>query len=505
MRAQFIGTACGLALVLGAVSVPAAGAATVATCNGVRATIVSSAAKVTGTAARDVIVGTRTSGQTINSLGGNDIICASSGPDVINAGDGSDMVLAGLGNDRIDGGAGADMVNGGAGTDTLTGGLGNDSLNGGMGSDALTPGAGTNVCSTDPLDTLVAPCPPDTTAPVISAVSVPSSVTAGNTLSLSFDVADVGGVTNAFFTISGASGWATTWCGFGTDAPLVAGTPFAGTYAASCSVPTSAANGTYTLWLDAQDSFGNLTTSTQVDFQVGGGVADTTVPVISAVSVPSSVTAGGALSLRFDVADAGGVSNSFFKISGASGWVSTWCGFGTDAPLTSGTRFAGTYAASCPVPAAAVNGTYTLWLDAQDSFGNFTTSTQVDFQVVGGSTDSAAPVVSEASARTVSGSPGSVVVRWRATDETGVGGAAAYLALNGYSFADNTGASYFDSGAPVTRVSGDANDGIYEVTLVRRSNAPAGIYTLWISIIDTLGNKVFQMQPPNSPVTVTLP
>jgi len=392
MRAQFIGTACGLALALGAVSVPAAEAATVATCNGVRATIVSSAATVTGTAARDVIVGTRTSGQTINALGGNDLICTSSGPDVINAGDGTDMVLAGGGNDRVDGGAGADMLNGGAGTDTLVGGLGNDSLNGGAARDALTAGAGLNVCSTDPLDTVVGACPPDTSRPVISAVSVPTSVAAGGVLSLQFDVADAGGVNNAFFKISGASGWVTTWCGFGTDAPLVAGTPFAGTYSASCSIP-----------------------------------------------------------------------------------------------------------------AAAVNGTYTLWFDAQDSFGNFTNSTQVDFQVGGGSADAAAPVVSEVSAGAVPRSPGAVVVRWRATDETGVGGAAAYLALNGYSFADNTGASYFDYGSAVTRVSGDAKDGTYEVTLLRRSNAPAGIYTLWISIVDTLGNKDFQMQPPNSPVTVTLP
>ncbi|CAB4937267.1 MAG: hypothetical protein F2842_03175 [Actinobacteria bacterium] len=49
MKTRFIGTACGLALVLGALGVPTAGAATVATCNGARATIVSSAAIVTGT------------------------------------------------------------------------------------------------------------------------------------------------------------------------------------------------------------------------------------------------------------------------------------------------------------------------------------------------------------------------------------------------------------------------------------------------------------------------
>jgi len=391
MWAKLIGSACGLTLALGAVGVPAADAATVATCNGARATIVSSAATVTGTAGRDIIVGTRTAGQTINALAGNDFICASSGPDVINAGDGTDMVLSAGGNDRVDGGAGADMLNGGAGTDTLVGGLGNDSLNGGAARDTLTPGAGVNVCSTDPLDTLVGVCPPDTSGPVISAVSV-----------------------------------------------------------------------------------------------------------------PASITAGGVLSLQFDVADAGGVNNAFFKISGASGWVTTWCGFGTDAPLGAGTPFAGTYSASCPVPAAAVNGTYTLWLDAQDVFGNFTTSTQVDFQVGGGSSDAAAPVVSGASAGVVPGSPGSVVVRWRATDETGVSGVAAYLALNSYSFADNTGSSYFDYGAAVTRTSGDAKDGTYEVTLLRRNNAPAGTYTLWISIVDTLGNKDFQMQPPAVPVTVTL-
>lgn len=56
---------------------------------------------------------------TINGLGGNDIINALGTNDTLNGGSGNDILNGNAGNDRIDGGFGLDVMNGGAGIDTL--------------------------------------------------------------------------------------------------------------------------------------------------------------------------------------------------------------------------------------------------------------------------------------------------------------------------------------------------------------------------------------------------
>jgi Ca2+-binding RTX toxin-like protein len=160
------------------------------------------------TAGDDVIRGT-TLGETINALGGNDVICGGGGNDAIDAGAGDDRLFGeagndslngGLGNDRIDGGVGADRVTysgstagvtvnlslgipqntvgrgndtlvsvehltgssygdtitgsatnnsiaAGGGNDTVLGGGGNDSINGGTGNDSISGGTGIDTCN----------------------------------------------------------------------------------------------------------------------------------------------------------------------------------------------------------------------------------------------------------------------------------------------------------------------------------------------------------------------
>jgi hypothetical protein len=155
----------------------------------------------------------------------------------------------------------------------------------------------------------------------------------------------------------------------------------------------------------------------------------------------------------------------------------------------SGSAFDGTYQATCDVSANAVNGSYTLFLMASDSFGNssgWDASSQFDFSVTDGSTDALPPAVSELSAR-VDGD--SVVVNWRASDPSGVAGQSAWLAHNVYSFASIEG-PYFVYNAAVL-VSGDALNGVYEQRIDRRQIAPSGTYTVWLTVIDALGNKSF--------------
>ncbi|HET8813711.1 MAG TPA: hypothetical protein VFM51_01995 [Solirubrobacterales bacterium] len=109
-----------------------------ATCRGVAATIVGTAASetLTGTGGRDVIV----------ARGGNDAVFSFAGRDLVCAGRGSDRVVSGTAADRVFGNAGLDRLIGRGGADTLKGNAGNDVLKGNAGPDRLRGGSGFDVC-----------------------------------------------------------------------------------------------------------------------------------------------------------------------------------------------------------------------------------------------------------------------------------------------------------------------------------------------------------------------
>jgi Ca2+-binding RTX toxin-like protein len=112
-------------------------------CDGKRATIVSSAARIVGTKAPDVIVAGG-GGNTIFGMGGNDSICAGAGADRLHGGRGSDGLQGGEGQDRVHGESGNDFAAGGPGAhDVVNGGPGDDALSGGSGDfDVLSGGPG---------------------------------------------------------------------------------------------------------------------------------------------------------------------------------------------------------------------------------------------------------------------------------------------------------------------------------------------------------------------------
>lgn len=103
-------------------------------CQGRRVTLL-------GTAARDVITGTRRA-DVIASLGGRDLVRGGRGDDVICTGAGADRAIGGAGADAIDGGAGKDVLVGGPGRDRLRGQAAADLLVGGPGPDRLFGGPG---------------------------------------------------------------------------------------------------------------------------------------------------------------------------------------------------------------------------------------------------------------------------------------------------------------------------------------------------------------------------
>ncbi|WP_116599852.1 calcium-binding protein [Primorskyibacter marinus] len=77
------------------------------------------------------------SGDTILSLGGNDLIDGSGGDDLILGGDGRDTLIGGPGNDYLDGQGWGNRILGGDGNDTILGGKNSSFLNGNAGDDSI--------------------------------------------------------------------------------------------------------------------------------------------------------------------------------------------------------------------------------------------------------------------------------------------------------------------------------------------------------------------------------
>ena len=261
------------------------------TCNGLNATIVSSASQIQGTNGSDVIVVQGNIGSSVSGLAGNDVICGSAGPDILNGGAGVDKIFGQAGNDSLIGGVGNDRLIGGAGNDSLIGGAGNDSLNGGAGTntfqggagvDAVNASTGTNFCAVDNADSVIGSCSLDTQGPAIANTSV---VAEGTSLTFQWVVSDLSGVDSSWLKIGGPSGWVTTWCGFSVMGQATSTANGVSTYSADCQVPASAVNAVYTAYFDGVDVFGSPSKQSTLDFQIDSGVSDASAPVSPDVSV----------------------------------------------------------------------------------------------------------------------------------------------------------------------------------------------------------------------------
>lgn len=226
---------------------------------------------------------------------------------------------------------------------------------------------------------------------------------------------------------------------------------------------------------------------------------DPTYPVrITAVDIPATLDAGSTLRVSWTVI--GPSTASWMYVGGPSGWVS-WCGFPQPGNPSGGDGVSEVrYEATCEVPASTPNSTYGVWIDAEGF-----RETDVDriaggeFTVMGGSNDTAPPVMTLLSVS--AGGPsaggilrpgGEILVRWQVTDGTGV--ASTYPLLGGPSgFFVN-----LDTGEPWGTwtegrlVSGTNTDGVYEATIRLSDTAPFGTYSVWFGARDLVENRVFQ-------------
>lgn len=127
-----------VAMAASATVLVASPASAATTSTGVRCTIVgtSGADVLRGTSRRDVICG-RGGGDVIYARGGNDLVDGGGGNDRIYGSYGADKLLGGTGRDSIRGEAGADVIFGGSSSDYLYGGTSDDTIRGGSGSDQI--------------------------------------------------------------------------------------------------------------------------------------------------------------------------------------------------------------------------------------------------------------------------------------------------------------------------------------------------------------------------------
>ena len=475
-------------LSLNFIILPASAQAATATCNGRSATITSSAKVITGTPAADVIVVQGAGAHSVNSGSGDDVVCGSAGDDTINSGSGNDIVLSGDGNDvvttvdgndNISAGSGNDTVNSGTGNDTVAGGDGNDSITTSEGADSVTAGAGSDSINSGTGD--------DT----VSGENGNDTVSAG-------PGSDTVNGDAGFDIIFGESGSDVLTGGVGNDslnggedADRINGD------AGSDSLSGGAGNDMLQGGADRDQvnpgSGTNYCASDNSDSIVGACTIDTASPGISNASVTPNVAAGSALTFIWTVNDNSAVDSSWVTIGGPSGWVTTWCGFGLKGTRISGNMQGSVFSATCQVPVDAVNTEYTAFFDATDVFGQQAKSSTANFRITGGATDSSAPVVTNIALSSATLSMGQTLdINYDVQDETGMQGVIAWVAYGGYSFANNQGRSYIDYGTyAFSRTSGDEKNGSYLQTISLNSYAPNGEYTIWISAIDKLGNKVF--------------
>lgn len=336
--------------------------------------------RLVGTEGPDVICGLG-GDDVISGGGGDDVIIGGPGNDVIGGGGGNDMLRGGEGRDRLSGGTGVDVLMGEDGRDSLVGGAESDHLLGGAGRDAIAAGSSGDTCADDRADRVAGTCVRDTTAPVIDQVAVPSPVTAGSSLVVSWRVTDDSGLydfaegqptTTAF--VGGPSGWV-RFCPFGLSGRRVSGDEKSGVYEASCELPANVPNGSYSVFLGASDLYGNSTFDGGTEFPVVGGSADGAVPSVSELRTDAATYSPGAsITFTLRATDETGVAYVIPWAFGPNGRLvddagRLWLDFAS-AELLSGDQKDGRYTVTLKLLDTAAPGTYVLWLSIGDVLDN---------------------------------------------------------------------------------------------------------------------------------------
>jgi len=258
--------------------------------------------------------------------------------------------------------------------------------------DVVVDRPGDDTVTDPPVITILPPdvtTPGDRVSPVISQVSAPPTVTAGDEFTISWRVVDPDGVSSTGYVIGWSSGIFTP-CGFGQSARLVSGTVFDGIWSFPCVMPANAVSTEYTFEVSAQDMLGNWSSAGGFSFTVVGGSSDASPPAHRDVRVVGTVGAGGVLTVAWSLSDASGIDGAVMWVAGPTGGFANANGeryaLYETMVVTDNCSAGGTdcdYLQTVQLAPWAPAGTYTLWISATDTLGNKVLESVLQFTVNG--------------------------------------------------------------------------------------------------------------------------
>lgn len=216
-------------------------------------------------------------------------------------------------------------------------------------------------------------------------------------------------------------------------------------------------------------------------------------PVITDIAVPAIVKAGSSLTFRWRAADPDLVSATGVRVGWASGIFSS-CGFGELGTLESGTTRDGEWSYTCWIPSNAVSTFYSVSIWASDMLGLSSDISYTTFVVEGGNDDASAPLYTNVSVENNVSPGGTVVINWTLADPSGVEGAVMWVAGPTGFYNLESEKSYANYATlEIARDCTSAGDTCELTQTVQIDpTSPAGVYTLWVSATDKLGNKVLE-------------
>jgi hypothetical protein len=233
---------------------------------------------------------------------------------------------------------------------------------------------------------------PDTVAPTLSGFSLsPRSITAGDSVTVTFTVSDAGtGVASARATLYNSASNRSSLCI--ATAPAT-GTANSGTFQCRLGTSTGAANGTWAInSVQIADRAGNglsldATQLTQRGYgttvTVSGGTSDIYKPTLTSFSLSStSVTASDSVTVTVGMADPGsGIGSIYLEVRSPAGNEINVCQSST---LASGTRANGTFVCRFGFISGAPAGTWTVNdMELTDLAGNTRTYAAGDIKGLG--------------------------------------------------------------------------------------------------------------------------
>jgi hypothetical protein len=323
------------------------------------------------------------------------------------------------------------------------------------------------------------------------------------TVTVTATVTDAGsGVQSVSVTLSAGTQSRFSWLA------RVSGDASSGTYSTVVTLPWGSAAGTWHAMLDLSDQTGNSRVMywDVLDAAFGAGSAEIT-NAASFCDVAGPKVTGFALSPHTVNTDSYGaeldvtatITDDWAGVSMAMGVLRSPSGKGVGAALTrvAGDELSGTYTGSIPLPAGSEGGTWKLEFSLLDALGNDATISPADLDALSGAGsaevlntsvkwDSVPPQVTGVDITPcqvdTASSPQSATVTVSATDDSS-GVARIEIALvPGIS-------SQVVLCSGLTRISGTANDGVYQGTVSLPAGAKEGIWTPSVVLTDGSGNR----------------